>query len=243
MLKPRDQWRPGMTPRSSGRARRAGEAPRRVERLDIRSRPASTCSRPASARPWASRSWVRTWRRSSNSARRSRTIVKAVPGTTSVYAERTATGRYVDIDIDRVAAGRYGAQHQGRAGHRRQRRGRHDGQLHRGRPRTVPDQPALSAGIPRFARETAAAADCRAHRCERDAAGRRPGRNRRWPRHDPQRERRARRAGFSSTSRTRPRWLRQRGQGACCGRADRFPRATASAGPGSTSTCSGRSSA
>ncbi|MGB7741078.1 MAG: CusA/CzcA family heavy metal efflux RND transporter, partial [Steroidobacteraceae bacterium] len=36
------------------------------------------------------------------------TIMKAVPGTTSVYAERTATGRYVDIDIDRVAAGRYG---------------------------------------------------------------------------------------------------------------------------------------
>ena len=35
-------------------------------------------------------------------------IVKAVPGTTSVYAERTATGRYVDIDIDRVAAARYG---------------------------------------------------------------------------------------------------------------------------------------
>ena len=34
--------------------------------------------------------------------------MKAVPGTTSVYAERTATGRYVDIDIDRVAAGRYG---------------------------------------------------------------------------------------------------------------------------------------
>ncbi|HET9693449.1 MAG TPA: CusA/CzcA family heavy metal efflux RND transporter, partial [Steroidobacteraceae bacterium] len=36
------------------------------------------------------------------------TIVKQVPGTTSVYAERTATGRYVDIDIDRVAAARYG---------------------------------------------------------------------------------------------------------------------------------------
>jgi Cu(I)/Ag(I) efflux system membrane protein CusA/SilA len=35
-------------------------------------------------------------------------IVRAVPGTTSVYAERTATGRYVDIDIDRVAAARYG---------------------------------------------------------------------------------------------------------------------------------------
>jgi Cu(I)/Ag(I) efflux system membrane protein CusA/SilA len=35
-------------------------------------------------------------------------IVKQVPGTTSVYAERTATGRYVDIDIDRVAAARHG---------------------------------------------------------------------------------------------------------------------------------------
>ncbi len=35
-------------------------------------------------------------------------IVRAVPGTTSVYAERTATGRYVDVDIDRGAAARYG---------------------------------------------------------------------------------------------------------------------------------------
>jgi Cu(I)/Ag(I) efflux system membrane protein CusA/SilA len=31
-----------------------------------------------------------------------------VPGTTSVYAERTATGRYLDVDIDRVAAARFG---------------------------------------------------------------------------------------------------------------------------------------
>ncbi len=35
-------------------------------------------------------------------------ILRPVPGTTSVYAERTATGRYIDVDIDRVAAGRYG---------------------------------------------------------------------------------------------------------------------------------------
>ena len=35
-------------------------------------------------------------------------ILRGVPGTTSVYAERTATGRYVDVDIDRVAAARYG---------------------------------------------------------------------------------------------------------------------------------------
>jgi copper/silver efflux system protein len=35
-------------------------------------------------------------------------ILRKVPGTTSVYAERTATGRYIDVDIDRIAAGRYG---------------------------------------------------------------------------------------------------------------------------------------
>jgi Cu(I)/Ag(I) efflux system membrane protein CusA/SilA len=35
-------------------------------------------------------------------------IVRAIDGTTSVYAERTATGRYLDVDIDRVAAARYG---------------------------------------------------------------------------------------------------------------------------------------
>jgi Cu(I)/Ag(I) efflux system membrane protein CusA/SilA len=35
-------------------------------------------------------------------------VLRGVPGTISVYAERTATGRYIDVDIDRVAAGRYG---------------------------------------------------------------------------------------------------------------------------------------
>jgi Cu(I)/Ag(I) efflux system membrane protein CusA/SilA len=40
--------------------------------------------------------------------RKAEDILRAVPGTTSVYAERTATGRYIDVDIDRVAAARYG---------------------------------------------------------------------------------------------------------------------------------------
>ncbi|MEL6300486.1 MAG: CusA/CzcA family heavy metal efflux RND transporter [Pseudomonadota bacterium] len=35
-------------------------------------------------------------------------IVKTVPGTASVYSERVAGGRYVDIDIDRRRAARYG---------------------------------------------------------------------------------------------------------------------------------------
>ncbi len=35
-------------------------------------------------------------------------VVKAVPGATSAYAERPAGGRYIDVDIDRLAAARYG---------------------------------------------------------------------------------------------------------------------------------------
>jgi len=36
------------------------------------------------------------------------TILKKVPGTSSVYSERVAGGRYIDIDIDRVKAARFG---------------------------------------------------------------------------------------------------------------------------------------
>ncbi|VAW94781.1 Cobalt-zinc-cadmium resistance protein CzcA; Cation efflux system protein CusA [hydrothermal vent metagenome] len=35
-------------------------------------------------------------------------IIKPIPGTASVYSERVAGGRYVVVDIDRVAAARYG---------------------------------------------------------------------------------------------------------------------------------------
>ncbi len=36
------------------------------------------------------------------------TVMKKVPGTTSVFAERVAGGRYVTVDIDRLAAARFG---------------------------------------------------------------------------------------------------------------------------------------
>jgi Cu(I)/Ag(I) efflux system membrane protein CusA/SilA len=36
------------------------------------------------------------------------TVMKDVPGTASVYSERVSGGRYITIDIDRVAAARYG---------------------------------------------------------------------------------------------------------------------------------------
>src|SRR5205085_3977284 len=35
-------------------------------------------------------------------------VVKGVPGVTSALAERLSGGRYVDVDIDRAAAARYG---------------------------------------------------------------------------------------------------------------------------------------
>lgn len=37
-----------------------------------------------------------------------KTVVEQVPGTTSVYAERVASGRYLNIDIDRFKAAQYG---------------------------------------------------------------------------------------------------------------------------------------
>ena len=35
-------------------------------------------------------------------------VVRTVPGATNVFAERVSTGKYLDLDIDRLAAGRYG---------------------------------------------------------------------------------------------------------------------------------------
>jgi Cu(I)/Ag(I) efflux system membrane protein CusA/SilA len=41
-------------------------------------------------------------------ARQIETVVRRVPGVTSAFAERTTGGRYVDVDIDRQRAARYG---------------------------------------------------------------------------------------------------------------------------------------
>jgi len=40
--------------------------------------------------------------------RRIETVLKEVPGTVSVYSERVTSGRYVTVDVDRVAAARFG---------------------------------------------------------------------------------------------------------------------------------------
>jgi len=108
-FKPRDQWRPGMTP------------VKLVEELD------RVVRAPGLANLWVSpiRNRIDMLATGIKSpvgvkvsgadlaeidrvAARVAEVAKTVPGVTSALAERLTGGRYVDIDIDRQAAGRYG---------------------------------------------------------------------------------------------------------------------------------------
>jgi len=108
-FKPRDQWRPGMTPEKL------------VEELDW------VVRAPGLANLWVSpiRNRIDMLATGIKSpvgvkvsgadlaeidriAARVAEVAKTVPGVTSALAERLTGGRYVDIDIDRQAAGRYG---------------------------------------------------------------------------------------------------------------------------------------
>lgn len=108
-FKPRDQWRPGMTP------------DKLVEELD------KTVSLPGIANVWVPpirnrldmlatgiKSPVGIKVNGNNIAdiervaRQIEQVVKTVPGVTSALAERLAGGRYVDININRQQAARYG---------------------------------------------------------------------------------------------------------------------------------------
>ena len=108
-FKPRDQWRPGMTPEKL------------VEELD------RTVKLPGLANLWVPpirnridmlatgiKSPVGIKVAGSDLAEIDRIaaqierVVKGVPGVTSAIAERLTGGRYIDINIDRLAAARYG---------------------------------------------------------------------------------------------------------------------------------------
>lgn len=108
-FKPRDQWRPGMTPEKL------------VEELD------RTVKVPGLANIWIPpirnrvdmlatgiKSPVGIKVAGSDLAEIDRIageieqVVKAVPGVTSALAERLTGGRYIDVQIDRLAAARYG---------------------------------------------------------------------------------------------------------------------------------------
>src|SRR5512135_3259090 len=109
MLKPRDQWRPGMTP---DKLKAELDALVRFPGLS------NAWGYPIKTRIDMLATGIRTpvgikimgpdLQVIQDLGQKIESIVRDVPGTTSIYAERTATGRYVDIDIDRVAAARYG---------------------------------------------------------------------------------------------------------------------------------------
>jgi len=108
-LKPRDQWRPGMTPEKlkaelDSRVQFPGVSNAWVYPIKTRIDMLATGIRtPVGIKIMGPDLGV-----IQDLGRRIEKIVREVPGATSVYAERTATGRYVDVDIDRLAAARYG---------------------------------------------------------------------------------------------------------------------------------------
>ncbi|MEK7319865.1 MAG: efflux RND transporter permease subunit, partial [Pseudomonadota bacterium] len=108
-FKPRDQWRPGMTP------------DKLVEELDrvvkipglsniwvppIRNRIDMLATGIKS--PVGIKVAGTDLKEIDRLATRIEETVKTVPGVTSALAERLTGGRYIDVDIDRAAAGRYG---------------------------------------------------------------------------------------------------------------------------------------
>jgi Cu(I)/Ag(I) efflux system membrane protein CusA/SilA len=108
-LKPRDQWRPGMTPdklkaeldalvKFPGLSNAWGYPIK--TRIDML---ATGIRTPVGIKIMGPDLTV-----IQGLGQRIEEILREVEGTTSVYAERTATGRYIDVDIDRVAAARHG---------------------------------------------------------------------------------------------------------------------------------------
>ncbi len=108
-LKPREQWRPGMTPE---KLRAELDALVQVPGLT------NAWVYPIKTRIDMLATGIRTpvgvkimgpdLAEIERLGTRVEAILRDVPGTSSVFAERAATGRYLDIDIDRLAAARYG---------------------------------------------------------------------------------------------------------------------------------------
>lgn len=108
-LKPRDQWRPGMTPETlraelDGLIRFPGLTnawvPPIKTRIDMLATGIKTPVGIKIAGP--------DIRVIEQIGRQLEQILRQVPGLGSVYAERVAGGRYVKVDIDRLRAARYG---------------------------------------------------------------------------------------------------------------------------------------
>jgi len=107
-LKPESAWRDGMTvDKLIAELDQALQFPAFRTPGPCRSRRASTCSPPASARRSASRCLARAWQhRGGGAAGGSRG--EAGARTTSAYAERITGGYYLNIEPDRLQLARYG---------------------------------------------------------------------------------------------------------------------------------------
>lgn len=108
-LKPREQWRPGMTPEKlraelDARVKLPGLSNAWVYPIKTRIDMLATGIRtPVGVK--INGPDLQTIQQLGQQIER---VVGSIDGTTSVYAERTATGRYLDVDIDRTAAARHG---------------------------------------------------------------------------------------------------------------------------------------
>ena len=108
-FKPRDQWRPGMTPDKlvaelDARVKVPGLAnfwiPPIRNRIDML---ATGIKSPVGIKVAGS-----DVAEIDRTAKRIEDVVRKVPGVASALAERLTGGRYIDVDIDRAAAARYG---------------------------------------------------------------------------------------------------------------------------------------
>ncbi|MGE4305831.1 MAG: efflux RND transporter permease subunit [Novosphingobium sp.] len=108
-FKPKDQWRPGMTPAKlveelDARVKVPGLAnfwiPPIRNRIDML---ATGIKSPVGIKVAGA-----NLAEIDQTAKRIEGVVKAVPGVSSAIAERLTGGRYIDVDVNRAAAGRYG---------------------------------------------------------------------------------------------------------------------------------------
>src|SRR5690606_37962003 len=106
---PRDEWRPGMTPeRLLEELDRAAQAPRlaKVRVPPIRSRIGMLA--PGSKRPLGVAVSGPSAQPIEQVAQAVEAQARQVPGVTSALAERLVGGAYLDVQIDRRAAARFG---------------------------------------------------------------------------------------------------------------------------------------
>lgn len=100
-LKPRDEWRPGVTMETLVIAGCGAEVPRRVERLDVPIRARIDMLATGIRTPVGVKVYGTDLSEMEAVARQVEAVLRNIPGTTSAYAERVIGGYYLDIVPDR----------------------------------------------------------------------------------------------------------------------------------------------